>query len=155
VLESWGSGDGSLCRVGFGVTGGYDGRKRVGAGCEVSFALRLPLLSADDAFHRWVVLGVLAAAGTLLVPLCVTSVGMVRLLRLLPSLSPTHPRKQIIASSLVGSFFVFLGIDLFVNEVDGMSLGLVRFSLLFLSKQAESLLSSATYSTATRHTPLV
>ncbi|GAA5899989.1 hypothetical protein JCM6882_007019 [Rhodosporidiobolus microsporus] len=71
---------------------------------------------------RWVVLGVLILAGIVVLPFFANSVGM------------------IIATSLTGSFLLFLGVDLLVNENDGMSKGL-RYILDGNSAHAEALSS--------------
>ncbi|GAA5861483.1 hypothetical protein JCM1840_005385 [Sporobolomyces johnsonii] len=62
--------------------------------------------NALRAVARWVIIGVLAAAGLVVPPLLISSVGMA------------------ISTSVTGSFLVWLGIDLLVNNIDGMSLGL-------------------------------
>ncbi|GAA6035156.1 hypothetical protein JCM8097_006393 [Rhodosporidiobolus ruineniae] len=86
-------------RVGVFATGACGGLA-LGLGIDMMGDNALPPVA------RWVILGVLSGAGLLLLPLLTSSVGM------------------IISTSLTGSFLLFLGIDLLVNKVDGMSLGL-------------------------------
>lgn len=76
-------------------------------------------------------MGVLAALGTVVLPLAVNSVGMVRFFS--PWFIPpglTLLVSKIVATSITGSFLVFLGVDLFVNSVNGLSLALVCLPLL-------------------------
>ncbi|BGP12855.1 hypothetical protein JCM10213_005228 [Rhodosporidiobolus nylandii] len=80
----------------------------MGACTGVSLALSVAMMGENGLpeVARWVVLGVLTALGLVVLPLFANEGGMV------------------VATSLTGSFLLFLGIDLLNNEVDGMSRGL-------------------------------
>lgn len=80
---------------------------------------------------RWIIIGVLSLLALLLCPFTQKNVGMVsysfRRLAIheLTRLNDHHA-VQAIATSMTGSFLLFLGIDLLANQTNGMSLGLVR-----------------------------
>ncbi|KAL8286736.1 hypothetical protein RQP46_004264 [Phenoliferia psychrophenolica] len=86
----------------------YSGMVAIGGCGGLSLALSIVMMANDDlpAVARWIIVGVLTAAGLVIFPLFQKNIGMV------------------VATALTGSFLLFLGIDLFVNKTDGMSLGL-------------------------------
>ncbi|ORY85326.1 hypothetical protein BCR35DRAFT_313392 [Leucosporidium creatinivorum] len=93
------------------VIGGFFWRAGMGAMCicgGMSFGFSIAMMAENDlpVVARWIIIGVLSLAGLLAFPFTQNHVGMA------------------IATSLTGSFLLFLGIDLLANQVSGMSLGL-------------------------------
>ncbi|GAA5849973.1 hypothetical protein JCM8547_000969 [Rhodosporidiobolus lusitaniae] len=92
------------------------------AGAALGLSVAMMGNDALPVVARWVIIGVLSGLGLVVLPLVFNSIGM------------------IIATALTGSFLLFLGVDLFVNQVEGMSLGL-RYILDGNSAHAEELVT--------------